>query len=378
MGLGGEENRPVLIERETEMSVLSELVDDALSGHGGAVLIDGEPGIGKTRLLAFARARAKDAGAVVLFATADEPDAAVPLGIARALLWRAARAVEPDGPASLGVRALAGALAEPAGPGSRGDEVVHALWWLIVELCDRGPLVLALDDAHWADELTVKLLRLTARRASELPLAMVVAARQAARGGPHAVLAGERAFVRLEPAPLSVAGTGRLVCELLGRPGELNVVARLRALTRGNPLYLRELVDALRGRGADLTATTPLENDVPTQLVALVADRLHRLPSAAAELARALAVLGGDASPARARRLGPAGCRERGGDLAGGENSRCRPVRVRASRDRCCGARRARRGEGRGTARASRSATGCGRGRGQPRRGAPGANGPGG
>jgi hypothetical protein len=171
------------------------------------------------------------------------------------------------------------------------------------ELADRAPLVLGLDDAHWADELTLRLLRVTARRAGELPLGLVVAVRPTALGRPDAVLAAERAFVRLEPAPLSLAGTGRLVGQVLGHAGDLNVLARLRSVTRGNPLYLRELLDALRAGGRDLAAATPLEDDVPAPLVQLIADRLDRLPPAAADLARAIAVLGGDATATRARRL---------------------------------------------------------------------------
>ena len=200
----------VLIERESELAALGEVVEAATSGRGGAVLIEGEAGIGKTRLLAAARARASAAGARVLYARTDETEARVPLAAARALLVRAARSVAADGPARLGALALNDALAEPIGPGSRTDEVVHALWWMIVELAEEQPLAVLLDDAHWADELTLRVLRMAARRASELSLALVVAARPASPGSAHAMLGAERAFVRLEPAPLSVAGTARL------------------------------------------------------------------------------------------------------------------------------------------------------------------------
>ena len=168
----------VLIERESELAVLDEVVGSAVSGQGGAVLIEGEAGIGKTRLIGkLARARAKAAGLRVLYATADEIETGVPFAGARVLLGRAARDVALDGPARLGALALAGALPDPNGPGSRGDEVVHALWWVIVELADERPLALFLDDAQWADELTLALLRMAARRARELPLALIVAAR---------------------------------------------------------------------------------------------------------------------------------------------------------------------------------------------------------
>jgi len=293
----------LLIEREREAEALGGVIDAAVAGNGGALLIEGEAGIGKTRLLATARGRAAGAGARVLHASSDEAEAGVPLSAARALFARASRGVEIEGPARLGVLALRGALGDPAGPGSRADEVVHALWWLIVELADEQPLAVLLDDAHWADELSLRLLRLAARRAPDLPLALIVAARPAAPGQPHAMLAAERAFTRLEPAPLSSAGTARLIEGLMGRRGSVAVVGRARAVTRGNPLYLSELLLRARERGADPASDAFFDGRAPPQLVRLVADRLERLSPGAAALARAVAVLGGDADPGRARTL---------------------------------------------------------------------------
>jgi DNA-binding CsgD family transcriptional regulator len=291
-----------LIEREAELAVLDRVVHAAASGQGGAVLIEGEAGIGKTRLMGLACVRAREAGLRVLYATADEIETGVPFAAARVLLGRAARGVALDGPARLGVLALEGALPEPNGPGSRADEVVHALWWLIVELADEHPLALFVDDAQWVDELTLGLLRVAGRRATELPLALVVAARPAAAGHRHGVLSAERAFERLEPAPLSAAGTARMVEAALGRPGSVSMVARVRAATRGNPLYLRELLTHAGHEALD-------DGRPPPQLVRLVGDRLERLSPAATALARAVAVLGADAEETRARTLaglGPA------------------------------------------------------------------------
>ncbi len=288
-----------LIERDVELGVLAEVIEAAASGRGGAVLIEGEAGIGKTRLLRTARARAEATGSRVLYATADEFEANVPLAGARELLAQAARGMAPDGPARLGLLALDGALADQSGPGSRSDEVVNALWWLLVELADDRPLALFLDDGQWADDLTLRLLRTAARRAAELPLALVVAARPAGPGQRHAGLASERAFVRLEPAPLSVAGAARLIEAVLARPESVEVIARARSATGGNPLYLTELSEWTRAGGGDLMS----DSRPPPQLVRLVGDRLDRLTAAAGVLARAIAVLGPDADETRARAL---------------------------------------------------------------------------
>jgi DNA-binding CsgD family transcriptional regulator len=291
------------IERDSELELLAGVIDSAAGGHGGAVLIEGEAGIGKTRLMSSARAHASGAGARVLHTSADETESGVPLAAARALLARATRGIGLEGPGRLGALALDGGLSDPAGPGSRADEVVHALWWLLVELADEQPLAVFFDDAQWADDLTLRVLRTAARRAGELPLALVVAARPAAPGQPHSALAAERAFARLEPGPLSAAGTARLLEEVLGRPGSVAIVGRARAVTGGNPLYLSELLRDARDRGADPTRDDFLDRGAPPQLVRIVADRMGRLPAAAAALAHAVAVLGSDAEVRLARAL---------------------------------------------------------------------------
>ncbi|HEV3486752.1 MAG TPA: ATP-binding protein, partial [Vicinamibacterales bacterium] len=285
----------VLIERETELTVLGEIVEAAAGGRGGAALIEGEPGIGKTQLLGLARDRVLTSEARVLYATADEIETGVPLAAARVLLGQAARSVARDGPARLGLLALDGALAESTGPGSRSDEVVHALWWLIVEVAEQRPLVLFLDDAQWADDLTLGLLRMVARRAPELSLALIVAARPSAPGGRHALLSAEPAFMRIVPSALSLAGTARLFEEVLGRSGSETVVAQAHAVTRGNPLYLSELLHQARVLGLDPMNDVFVNGRPPPQLVRMVEDRFKRLTPGASALARAVAVLGSDA-----------------------------------------------------------------------------------
>ena len=154
---GGEWSVDVLIERESELAVLGEVVAAAAAGRGGAVLIEGEAG---HRQDAVAAARARPRGR-----RPERVSCTPPLTRSRRTCRsparascspRAARGMAPDGPARLGLLALDGALADPSGPGSRSDEVVHALWWLIVELADDRPLALFLDDAQWADELTLQ------------------------------------------------------------------------------------------------------------------------------------------------------------------------------------------------------------------------------
>ena len=293
----------VLVERDAELAVLRALIAAALAGRGGAVLVEGEAGIGKTQLLSRARNEAALSGARVLSATADEIEVGVPLAVARVLLARAARGVALEGPARFAMLALEGGLAEPGGLGSRADEVVHALWWLIVELADERPLALVVDDVQWADDLTLAWLRVVARRASELPLALLVAGRPAALGQRHGVLAAERAFEWVRPAPLSVAGTTQMVEELLETPPPAGLAGRIRELAAGNPLYVSELLAWTRAGGDDAVAGVLAGREPPPQLVRLIEQRLDQLAPAAAALARAIAVLGADADLQRARAL---------------------------------------------------------------------------
>ena len=161
----------VLIERESELAVLDDVLRAAASGQGAAALIEGEAGIGKTRLMGLARARAEEVGLRVLYATADEIETGVPFAGARVLLGRAARNVPPDGPARLGVLALDGALPDPSGPGSRGDEVVHALWWLIAL---RGLRRREAAGLRWVDlDLDRRELTVTRREAPDFAVELL-------------------------------------------------------------------------------------------------------------------------------------------------------------------------------------------------------------
>src|SRR4051812_9500171 len=154
-----------LLERDQELRELDVLLDEALDGGRGRVLlIEGEPGIGKTQLLEALRSRARERGATVLSARASELDRDFPFGVVRQM-FEPAVAGAAGAPAGDRERLLEGAAARArplleaspaarAGDPSAGEssfDLLHGLYWLTANLADDAPLLLAVDDAHWAD-----------------------------------------------------------------------------------------------------------------------------------------------------------------------------------------------------------------------------------
>src|SRR5439155_25831753 len=158
----------------------------------------------------------------------------------RALLSGAAGAAAPVlWPAGAG-----GDAAAPAEPAA----VLHGLFWLVSNLADLGPLVLAVDDAHWADGPSLRFLAYLARRLSGLALLLVVAVRPREPGGQGelvSALSEEPAVGVLRPAPLSEAAVGRLVGERFAQAAAGEFVAACHAATGGNPFLVGELIAAL-------------------------------------------------------------------------------------------------------------------------------------
>jgi DNA-binding CsgD family transcriptional regulator len=198
---------------------------------------------------------------------------------------------------------------------------LHGLYWLTVNLTDRGPLLLAVDDAHWSDASSLQFLGYLLRRLAGLPVLLVVAGRTA---DPDAEplwreLADDPAAEVLRLRALTEGAVRDVLTrELRAEPDEAFVAACHRA-TGGNPLFLRELVGAVKDSRlaptADAAATVTAVG--PPAVSRFVIRRLERLGPTAVELARAAAVLGdaGDlALAARAAGLKPAAAR-RAADL---------------------------------------------------------------
>jgi DNA-binding NarL/FixJ family response regulator len=296
-----------LLERELELAAIEGLLDAALSGDGGLLVIEGPPGIGKSRLIAAARARARSRGLTVLSSLGSKLEQDASFAVAYELfapkLMNASFAERER--LLAGHAALATSVVDPqvgavdvADPGA----LARGLYWLTVNLAlesDGGPpngLLIAVDDAQWADRPSLGFLAFLAARIAELPVALVVAVRSgeepAAEGMLEWLHRGTGAGL-LRPATLSREAITEMVTAAM--PGAEPAFAHACAdATGGNPFLANELVYTLRADGIVPTAgsASQVVGLVPESVMHAVLVRVARLGDGAQRLATAVAVLG--------------------------------------------------------------------------------------
>jgi len=305
-----------LLDRDGELEALAAGTERAHEGEGSVVLVEAPAGGGKSALLAAARARAAADGVRVLQARGAVLEREFAFGVARQLFEPALAPLGPDERAGLlaGAASLAGPLLDGADPartapqGAGAFGALHALYWLTVNLADRGPLLVSVDDAHWADRSSLEFLAYLSRRLAHLPVLVALAARprdaeDAAAGWTD--LAHDPATVVVRPRPLSAPAVAAIVRARLGAGADDAFGAACHRATGGNPLYVRELVGALADAGVEPTAAAADAVDTvgPAAVTRFVLHRLERLGPDATALAQAVAVLGDDVDPAIAARL---------------------------------------------------------------------------
>jgi DNA-binding CsgD family transcriptional regulator len=294
-------------EREGELEVLSAVIAGAAAGVGELAVVEAAAGLGKSRLLDETAARAAAAGVRVLSARASELERSFPFGVALQLFGPAVEALSAEareavftGAARLAAPLFSGEAVREDAAGTPDFSLMHGLYWLASNLADRTPLALLVDDAHWADEPSLRLCAYLAQRIDELPVALVIAARPGEPGAPQellASLAGHRLAQRLRPGPLSADGVAAIVAEVMGDPPDERFAAACARLTGGNPFLLRALLAAASAAGLrPVAADAPRVPELaPEGVLQALSARLARLPAAAGEVARAVAVLGDDA-----------------------------------------------------------------------------------
>ncbi len=293
------------LERSEELAAIDAAIESAASGRGGTILIEGPPGIGKTRLLREGAASAA-ADFEVLRARGDLLERELPFGIVRQLFEARLAAASGrrreallEGAAKLAEPVLGTMIEPPAEPApDRGLTVNHGLYWLAANLSDQGAVALVIDDIHWADVPSLQWLGYLARRLDGMSLLVLAATRPVdgeLAGLVQALVAGQAERL-LTPQPLSDEGVGRLVTELTDSdPDDAFVEACSRA-SGGNPFLLRELLRAATQQGvppsqASAETVSALAPETVTRAILV---RLESLPEESGKLARAVAVLGRD------------------------------------------------------------------------------------
>src|SRR5215469_12301264 len=300
-----------LRERDRELDVISAAIAAARSGSGTALIIEGPSGIGKTSLLAHAGRQAAATGMTVLAARAAELEGGYAWGVARQLFEPAARAGAADLMTD-SVVALAGPALSQAGYHGEEDpfSVLHGLYWLTAGLAQREPLLVAIDDLHWADQPSLRFAAHLARRLEGLPVLLMVTIREPRSGTVQqkaltAGLAAEQGVTVLRPAAISSQACAALVGEALGNAASSAFRNACREITGGNPLLLHALLSELAAEGIAGTDAdvAHLRRLTPTAVSRNVLLQLGRMPAAALMAARGIAVLGTAATTARAGRL---------------------------------------------------------------------------
>jgi adenylate cyclase len=333
-GVGG---RAALIGRDAEMRVLETALRQAVEGQGSVVVLTGEAGLGKTRLVQECRKRfiawvGAGSGRLPLWLEGRGASyaSATPYGLYRQLVasWVA---VAPDEPAARLQPALERGLTNlmgnanlllplarmmgipyPARSGRTSPEDLQrmtftALRSVVTRFAVAGPTVLVLEDLHWADPTSLQLTLELAELAAGRPLLVIATSRPDSGRHEITALANSPSARRIVLRPLPASAEQTLAASLIGQvPGALGgasgaspeVLAAVLASADGNPLFLEEQLTSLletralvRQDGTWLLRQ-PTGPQLPQVLERLVRSRVDRLSLAAQEAIRAAAVLG--------------------------------------------------------------------------------------
>ena len=296
-----------LLERDEALSAIDDLLGAARAAAGELLLVEGHAGIGKSALLDEAVARARADAMTVLRARASELESDFQFGVALQLFEPLLTGADDDIRDRLlaGSAALAGPLLERptswAGDEaeSRSYPVMHGLFWVLSNLAEAGPVLIVVDDLHWADRASLRLVLYLLQRLDEMAVSIIAARRLGEPGAPDDLLAQISTHVAsraVRPPPLSRDGARRMVAEAMADADAAFGDACWR-MTEGNVFLLEELIAAVRDEGWQPTAQNAqrIGTLAPEAVLRAVAVRLMRLSDDAAGVARAVAVLGDDA-----------------------------------------------------------------------------------
>ncbi len=288
------------VGRQTELDQLEGALDTLAEGSPTWVSAEGEPGIGKTRLLAELRERGEGRGHLVLAGSAAEFERDVPFGVWADALDAYVAAQEPDAQDGWGAELLdelAGVLPSLRKTGREPDSALaderyrahRAVRTLLERLADPNPLVLVLDDLHWADTASIELLAALLRRGPEAPVLVAFAFRRGQAPERLSAALAVPSLLRIGLEQLSEAQAAELLGDVDARS-----LADIYSHGGGNPFYLEQLARASE-EGKPLAAPASngdSETGVPAAVAAALSEELESLSPQARGLLDAAAVAG--------------------------------------------------------------------------------------
>ena len=295
--------RARLVGRTRELAALRACVRLAIAGNGQAVLVEGEAGIGKTRVAQALLGEALGLGVLVRTAEAQEFDRDRPFGILVDAFDLQASSAEPS-------RARLGQLLSPSSQASASLSM--AAYWeaaglrsliadgivsLIEQETSSNPAILVLEDLQWADDSTLLVLHRLLKRVRPLHLMLLGTSWPAPKRREMAALRSQILAVGglvLELGPLDQEETTALAASILQAEPDASLAQRLSGAA-GNPFYLTELVLSLQRENALMRVDghVGVESSVPPRsLRALILDRLAYLPEPTWELLQVASIFG--------------------------------------------------------------------------------------
>ncbi|HEU5389776.1 MAG TPA: AAA family ATPase [Streptosporangiaceae bacterium] len=303
--MGPQLSSPALVGRSVQLAALEGALAEATRGRPSAIMVGGEAGVGKSRLVREFAERSRGTGARVLIGGCLELGAeSLPFAPFTAVLRELVRDLGAAGVAALlpggSGRELARLLPEfgtPAGPDEAGEARARLFEQMLVmleHLAESGPVVLVIEDMHWADQSTMDLLAFLIRNQWSLDGVLIVATYRSDdlhRTHPLRPLLAELDRIdwlsRMDLGRLSRPETAQLIAQIIGREPADNLLAAVYQRAEGNPLFTEALVGNSAGNGE------PGPGLLPESLHDLLMAGLRRLPEETQEVVR-VASAGGD------------------------------------------------------------------------------------
>ncbi len=288
-----------LFGRSSELEVLQSLVDRVAEGVAQTAVIEGVAGIGKTRLLNEVLTYAEGRELHVLRGAADELERDRPFGTLVGTLGLHPGADDPKR-AEIGRLLIADPDTGPSTVDQASDlsfRIIDAVTDLLQELCIARPIVLALEDLHWADPSTIRAVRSAARRLAASPIALFVTLRPAPSSPDVEAAVGdllEQGARHVVLEPLDENGATSLARDIVSAELGPHLRAQV-AGAGGNPLFVIEVLEALREEGAIGLGEGRAEVaglSVPPSLRLTILRRLSFLPDESLELLKVASILG--------------------------------------------------------------------------------------